>query len=492
MVAAVHADITPLLEALGAGDRARVIHWTLDLLGQGVPPAHIAARVAIPAAWAGGDGHALMTLGAAGRVAEWMRAIPAGPEPGAETQRQLAPAIPLVQGLIAVADRVDPGLREPHPTLPDPRTPLELSREGIEGGVLGALRTAFAARDRQRFASILMGFYRTGTDYRALLANLYAALIYRYPAGAHPLIFATGASRVLDMADWGDRVPPFVHWLVPLVVTDEPDEPFVEQVRDFGSAPEHALGWLRTRLSSAREEAAGAAFRQSIGAGDAVAASATVLQTLKDGASPRGVASALALAAAERVLTVPAGDEDALRRASHVLLYAHAVHTVMIQSQDTDVYPLLYTAAAAVNAMPKGQAPAPASPTSSPLAGGLVPTALLRSLEHQVVTGDTQLALATARRYIQMNHAPRSLAGVLGAAAARRDAHEHPHALAVTAAAAEEYLTQPGAGWLAFSSATASQSALLAAAIRLAGDPPGDATLSQQVEADIAARVAAG
>jgi hypothetical protein len=492
MVAAVHADITPLLEALGAGDRARVIQQTLDLLGQGVPPAHVAARVAIPAAWAGGDGHALLTLGAAGRVAEWMRAIPAGPEPGAETERLLAPAIPLVQGFMAVADRVGPGLAEPHPTLPEPRTPFELANEGKEGGVLGALRAAFAARDRQRFASILMGFYRTGTDYRALLANLYAALIYRYPAEGHPLIFATGASRVLDMADWGSRVPPFIYWLVPLVVTDEPDEPFIEAVRAFSDAPEHALGWLRTRLASAHEEAADAGFRQRIGAGDATAACAAVLQTLKDGASPRGVASALALAAAERLLTVPAGDADALRRASHVLLYTHAVHTVMLQSQDSDVYPLLYTAAAAVNALPMGASPAQTGPASgAPLAGGLIAPALLRALEQQVTAGDASGALATARRYMQMNHAPRGLAGVLGAAAARRDAREQPHALTMTAAAAEEYLTQPGAGWLAFSSASASQSALLPAAIRLAGDPPGDTALAQQVEAGIAARVTA-
>jgi hypothetical protein len=493
MVAAVHADITPLLEALSAGDRARVIQQTLDLLGpQGVPPAHIAARVAIPVAWAGGDGHALVTLGAAGRVAEWMRAIPAGPEPGAETQRQLAPAVPLVQGMMAAAARMSTGLREPHPELPAPRTPLEIATEGVEGGVLGALRAAFAARDRQRFASILMGFYRTGTDYRALLANLYATLIYRYPSGAHPLIFTTGASRVLDMADWGDRVPPFIHWLAPLVVTDEPDEPFVEQVRAFGSAPEHALTWIRTRLASAREDAAGAPFRQSIGAGDATAACAAVLQTLKDGASPRGVASGLALAAAERLLTVPAGDQASLLRAAHVLLYTHAVHTVMVQSQDSDVYPLLYTAAAAVNALPKGAAPTLGSPpASAPLAGGLIAPALLRSLEHQVTTGDAPSALATARRYIQMNHAPRSLAGILGAAAARRDAHESAHTLAVVAAAAEEYLTQPGAGWLAFSSTTASQSALLAATIRLASEMSGDTALAQQVEAAIAARVAA-
>src|SRR5579859_5361086 len=195
MSAAVHADITPLLDALSASDEARVVEETLQLLGPGqVPPAHIAARVAIPAAWGGGDGHALLVLGAAGRVAEWMRAIPAGPEPGDEGRRKLAPALPLVQGFLAVADRVRAGLPEPHPELPRPVMPIDLQ---AAGGVSGALREAFNARDNQRFGSILMGFYRTGTDYRALLAHLYSVLDFRYPTGGHPLIFAVGSSRVL-------------------------------------------------------------------------------------------------------------------------------------------------------------------------------------------------------------------------------------------------------------------------------------------------------
>src|SRR5579859_5472650 len=174
MSAAVHADITPLLDALSASDEARVVEETLQLLGPGqVPPAHIAARVAIPAAWAGGDGHPLLVLGAAGRVAEWMRSIPAGPEPGADVETRLRPALPLVQGFLAVAERVRAGLPEPHPELAAPTPPIEIK---TEGGARGALREAFAAQDRQRFTSVLMGFYRTGTDYREILANLYAVL----------------------------------------------------------------------------------------------------------------------------------------------------------------------------------------------------------------------------------------------------------------------------------------------------------------------------
>jgi hypothetical protein len=489
MVAAVHADVTPLLEALSAADETRVIQETVELLAAGVPPAHIAARVAIPAAWGGGDGHALLVLGAAGRVAEWMRAIPAGPEPGDEERRKLAPALPLVQGFVAVADRVRAGLPEPHPELPRPVMPIELD---AAGGVFSALREAFNARDSQRFGSILMGFYRTGTDYRALLAHLYTVLDYRYPAGGHPLIFAVGSSRVLDMADWGDRVPPFIHWLLPLVLDGAPDEPFVEQARAFGGATGHDLAWVQKRLAPARDEAAGAPMRRAILEGDGAAACDAVLTALRAGASPRGVASGLAQAAAERLVGIPAGNGEALLRAAHALLYTNAVHSVMIQVQNPEVYPLLYTAAAAVNAMPgvEGGGPAVPASASTPLAGGLIAPALLRSLEHQVESGDSGGALATARRYVQMGHPPRSLAGILGSAASRWDARRDGfHTLPVVAAAAEEYLTQPGAHGVGGVSQMHAQSALLTAAVRLAGELPGDTALAMRVRDTISARL---
>lgn len=488
MSAAVHADITNLLDALTAGDETRVIEETLGLLGPGqVPPAHIAARVAIPAAWAGGDGHPLLVLGAAGRVAEWMRSIPAGPESGAETEAKLRPALPLVQGFLAVADRVRAGLPEPHPDLPTPTPPIEIK---TEGGARGALREAFAQQDRQRFASILMGFYRTGTDYREMLANLYAVLVQRYPADAHPLIFAVGSSRVLDMADWGIRVPPLIYWIVPQLLTAEQDEPWVEQVRQFATASGNQLGWLRDRLAVAKEDAAGPAMRRAVLAGDAQSACAAVLSALRDGASQRGVASGLSLAAAERLLTIPAGDTKTLLRAGHVLQYTHAVHHAMRQTQDPDVYALLYTAAGAVNALRIEQTtPAVAAAGSTPLAGGLIASAQLRSFEYQIAQGDAAGALATARRYIQMGHAPRSLAGVIGAAASRHSASgQGLHTLPIVTAAAEEYLDQPGMLGPGTVNQNSGQSALLAAAIRLASELPGDVVLASRVNEAIAKR----
>ena len=297
------------------------------------------------------------------------------------------------------------------------------------------------------------------------------------------------------MADWGIRVPPLLHWLIPLLLTTEPDEPFVARASAFAAAPDHDLAWVQKRLAVAKEDAAGPQMRREVLGGDVAAACAAVLSALRAGASPRGVASGLSLAVAERLVTIGAGDTDTLLRAGHVLQYAHAVHQVMRQVQDVPVYPLLYTAAAVVNALrvPSAATPATPAPASAPLSGGLIAPALLRSLDQQLVNGDAGAALATARRYIQMGHSPRSLAGVLGAAASRRDARTAGlHTLPIVAAAAEEYLDQPDFGGPATTNQVAGQSALLEAAVRLASELPGDTALAGRVSQAIAAQTVAG
>ena len=113
-----------------------------------------------------------------------------------------------------------------------------------------------------------------------------------------------------------------------------------------------------------------------------------------------------------------------------------------------------------------------------------------RSLEHQAVSGDTTGALTTARRYIQLGHAPMSLAGVLGAAASRRDMRAAPHALPLVAAAAEEYLNLPGMGTGGMPNPGSGQSPLLTAMVRLATELSGETTLADHVRDAIAARTA--
>ncbi|HEX8037015.1 MAG TPA: hypothetical protein VF510_24375 [Ktedonobacterales bacterium] len=479
MALMVNADITALLEALTTGDEQRVICETLQLLGpEQVPPAKLAARVGIPAAWGNGDGDPLSVLSVAGRIAEWMRAIPIGPEPGSEARRLLAPALPLVQGFLAVADRVRKGLPEPHPALPDPILPADVAQEG---GSLAALRKSIAQRDAKTTAGILMGYYATGTDYREMLTAVYAALDVRYPEAGRPFTYAVAGSRVLDMANWGDRVPAYVYWVTPLLVDSAPDTPAAEAARAYAAASEHDLRWLRTRLSIPKEEAAGPAFQQALLSGDAQAACDAVLQALRAGATPIGVAAGIALAAADRVNAVPEGDREELLRTAQVLRYAHSVHVAMLQTQNPEVWPLLYTAACAVNAI-RVTAPANAVERSAPVStpvGGLIAASMLRTIEKQIDEGDTAGALSTTRRYLQMGHQSRALAGIIGSVAATRDAvSSDPQSLQilpVVAAAAEEYLTLPKA------LEAGGQNPMLNAAIRLAAELRGEHRVADQV-----------
>jgi hypothetical protein len=484
----VHANITALLDTLTARDEDGLIRETLTLLGpERVPPAKIAARVGIPAAWGDGDGHALSVLSAAGRVAEWMRAIPLGPEPGAEERRQLASALPLAQGFLAVADGVRLGLPEPHSTLPQGIPPADVNHPD---GPLGALREALAARDLERARAILMGYYATGVDYRALLTLLYAALAHRYPDGGHPLTFVASGSRVLDMADWGDRVPAYIYWLTPLILSDTPDTAAGQAAQDYATDAGHDLGWLRKRLSIPKEEAAGPAFQQALIGGDARAACDAVLQALRGGATPIGIASGMALAAAERINSIAPGDREGLLRAGHVLLYINAVHTATTQTQDPVIWPLLYTAACAVNTAQTptaGLAPeSGARATASVPVGGLIAATMLRNFEQQLTDGDTASALMLARRYLQMGHPARALAGVIGAVGATRDvtgSGDAAHTLPLVAAAAEEYMNLPqalqGGG----------QNALLTASVRLAAELSSSHTLADRARAAINARL---
>ncbi len=485
MALMVTADISALLEAMSNGDEAGVIRETLQLLGpENVPPAKVAARVGIPAAWGGGEGHALGTLSVVGRIAEWMRSTPIGPEPGAEVRRQLAPALPLVQGFLAVADRVRAGLAEPLPALPEPIPPADVHHAE---GAPGALREAIAQHDLNRVRGILLGYYSTGADYRAMLTAIYAALATRYPEDGHLLSMAVAGTRVQDMANWGDRLPAYIYWVSPLLLDDAPDTPVAQTARQFASTPEHDLGWLRTRLAIPREEAAGTSFQRALVAGDAQAACMAVLQALREGATPRGVAAGMAVATAEQINAVPQGDRDGLLRAAHTLQYVHSVHVVTLHTQNPEVWPLLYTAACAVNSVRREGSPAMSergagAPASAPV-GGLIAPSMLRTIEQQIAESDTASALALARRYMQMGHPVRALAGVIGSVAAswdlQRDQKGSLHILPLTAAAAEEYLTLPPA------LQTSGQMPLLTAAIRLASELGSGHTLAGKVRAAI-------
>ena len=485
MATIVTADISALLDAVVNGDDASIIARTLDLLGpQKVPPAKIAARVGIPAAWGGGDGHPLSVLSVTGKVAEWVRAIPVTTEAGFDARRRLSAAAPLVQGFKAVTDRVRTGLAAETPAMPTPIAPADVQHPG---GTLGALLESAAARDLARVQAILMGFYATGTDYRALLTAIYASLATKFAHNGHPLLFAAAGSRVLDMADWGDRAPAYIYWVSSFLLDDSIDSPVSEAAKSFAASPEHDLGWLRTRLSIPRENAAGAGFQSAVTNGTPVQACEAVMSALKDGATPKGIASGLALCAARKVVAVPAGDTSQLLGAAHTLQYVNAVHTVMRQTQNKEVWPLLYTAACAVNSIQVSGEPATIergskSPVSA-VAGGLLPGTILRTIGQQMFEGDAATALSTSVRYLQMGHSRDALAGTICSIASSRDVvsvhGEQVHVLPAVAAAAEEYLNLPEA------LAEGGNNPLLSAAVRLTVEFGTEHVLADRIQAAI-------
>lgn len=484
MATTIYADTSPLLEAIAASDTGRMLQETVDLLRvQKVPAAKIAGRVGLAALWGNADPHALGVLATVGRVSQWMLTIPAGPEPGDDIRRKLGPAYPLMQAFQAVTDAVRKGLPDEHPSLPEPIMPGEL-KDGQS--VYSALREAFVRRDVNAIRALLMGYHATGADYRSFQTAIYSALVSRYPEGGHPLTFALTGTHILDMAEWGDHEPPMVYWYPPLMIDTTPDAPVAQAASDYAAQPEHDLAWLRTRLSIPKEEAAGAAFQQALLAGDSVAACDAVLSALRNGATPRGVASGMALAVAQHINAAPEGDTAQLIRIGHVLQYVHSVQLVMRHTQETVVFPLLYTAACAVNSLGPVGAPAVqgTGAAGSLVAGGLIPGVVLRSLEQQAGTGEAGGALATARRYIQMGHPPSALAGILATVAAQRDAADGEaayHALPLVTAACEAYLMLPGA------IADKGQNALLTAAIRLASELRGATTLGERINSAIEA-----
>jgi hypothetical protein len=484
MATTFYADTTPLLEAIAASDTDRILQETISLLGaQKVPPAKIAGRVGLAALWGNAEPHALTVLATVGRVSTWMRTIPAGPEPGDDLRRNLAPAYPLVQAFLAVADAVRKGLPDPHPSLPEPILPGEL-RDGQT--VYGAIHDAYGRRDLNKMRALLMGYHATGADYRSFQTAIYGALAHRYPDGGHPLIFALSGCHILDMAEWGDHEPPMIFWYPPLMLDNAPDTPAAKAASEYAAQSGHDLSWLRTRLSIPNEESAGAAFQQALLAGDGAVACDTVLGALRKGATPRGVASGMSLAVASHINAVPQGDSAELERLGHVLQYVHSVQLAMRHTQETLVFPLLYTAACEVNSLGPFGAPAVqgAGAVGALVAGGLIPGVVLRSLEQQVAHGETGSALATARRYIQMGHPPSGMAGILATVAAQRDVAGNEatqHLLPAVTAACEAYLMLPDA------IAEKGQNALLTAAIRLASEGRGDTTFASRIRAAIEA-----
>ncbi|HEU5367046.1 MAG TPA: hypothetical protein VFU69_01225 [Ktedonobacterales bacterium] len=439
-------DYAPLIDAVASTKVEHIAREVVHLLRRNVSPFFIIGNAGVPAAWGDTDGHPLCALAAGGHIADWMRYIPPSGDEDDEEQRLLQQALPLTAALAYAAPAVKSGERT-RPKLPEPLFPANITHPQ---GMDGALREAVRAGQVNRTQQLLMGYYATGTDYRSYLANVYRAISEHYADDGHILLFAHRSSQVLDMAGWADKLPPFIYWLTPHLASARPDAPFLVDVWAFLSDAAHDLKPLRTRLAPANDAAAGAELRQAILHGSVEETCAAVLAALRNGARGPAVGSVIALAAARRFLNTAESDTDASMRAAHGLLVASAARTAAQQIQDIEVLPILFIAAAAVNALrdveqaEASQAIAHPRASVGGLVGGMLAPVLLRSLEQQLEGGDEQAAQTSARRYLQLGHPTRGLVATIASVACQGDASSDAgHTLLLAQAAAEEYLALP-------------------------------------------------
>jgi len=440
-------DFGPLVDAVASTRPDHIAREVVHLLRNKVPPFFIIGAAGVPAAWGDTDGHPLCSLAAGGHIADWMRSIPRGTEPEDEERHLLAPALPLTAALTLAAPAVHAGERA-QAELPPPLFPANITHPQ---GMGGALREAVSSGQITRTQQLLLGYYATGTDYRAYLTNVYHAITEHYAEDGHTLIFTHRSSQVLDMAGWANKLPPFIYWLAPHLATSRPDAPFLGEVYAFLNDPAHSLKPLRTRLKPANNTAAGSALRQAILQGTLGETLDATFAALTNGAQAPAVGSVIALAAAQRLLNTPESTPAAVERAAHGLLIASAARTVVTQIQDIEVLPILFIAAAAINALrdveqieaAKTTVPVPRA-SSGILVGGMLAPVLLHSFERQLESGDEQAAQASAHRYLQLGHPARGLVATIAAVASMGDAtSDQGHTLVLAQAAAEEYLALP-------------------------------------------------
>lgn len=442
----MRADISALVDAIVAGDSNQIITTAHNLLLQGAPAAVITGRVGMIAAHGDEDGHVILTLNAAGSVSRWLDALPLSPEEAGRGRERELPL--LVQALVAAAPAIRAG-HAAHDTYPEPFFPSGLPQGKT---VDDMMHDAVYSGDATLVERLLFGLYGTGADYRTMQVRAYDGISTTFQDSGHPLIFAVRGMQLLDAVEWGNRAPNILHWLAPHLPLHTSEPVWINTVRSFLADPDHSLASLRTRLSAPKDE--NALLLRSLILSDA--ATAEVCQgvydaLIKRGASASGVGSVIALAAADAMQMVGDNDRDAFVHAAHGLLFAAAVRLVYKQVQDPPALPLLFTAAAFINALQKDlseQRTAPEATAARPtiFGGGLISSALLDTLQEQLHVQDFAGALTTVRRYLQLGHDERTLFAVIGLAAAQADAAaDQGHTLQIVHSAGEEFMAWPSA-----------------------------------------------
>ena len=442
----MYTDISPLVDAVVAGDSDRIIAIARELTERGADAAELIGRVGMLAAHGDSDGHTIITLAAASMMSRWLIALRY--TLGEETINYTRGLPLLVQALTAAVPAVRAG-KEAHDSFrpPDPLFPSGLP----EGQMVGsAMHEAVFGNDAPMVERLLFGLYGTGADYRTLQIRIYDGISTTFQNAGHPLIFAVRGTQLLDAVEWSERTPHILNWLTPHLPLHTEEPAWVNTVRAFLSDSMHSLASYRTRIAAPKDENAPPLRRLILSDADTPRICQGVYEALmKAGASARGIGSVIALTATDLMQRVGDADREAFVRAAHGLLYSAAMRLVFMQVQEVEALPLLFMGAAYLNALHKELETTPRQPagteTRSPiLGGGLLAPALLDTLDEQLVAQDVVGAFATARRYIQLGNDVRSLFAIIGRVAARGDAvADQGHTLQIVQAAGEEYVGWP-------------------------------------------------
>src|SRR6266702_2159431 len=437
-------DISGLVDATVSGDSDRIITAARRLLQQGAPAAELAGRLGLIAAHGDSDGHAILTLNAAGAISRWVSALP--PLADQDPQSHIRELPLLVQAVVAVAPAVRAG-QTADKTYPDPFFPSEIP----EGKTVNDfMHDAVYNNDASMTERLLFGLYGTGADYRTMEVRTYDGISTTFQNAGHPLMFAVRGFQLLDAVEWGDHAPHILHWLTPHLPLHTEEPAWVNTVRTFIADPVHSLESYRTRLAAPRDVEALPLRRLILSNADTTQVCQGVYDALiSNGASSRGIGSVIALAATDRMQRVNDGDREAFVRAAHGLLFSAAVRLVFAHVQDLAALPLLFTSAAFINALSKelSEQTSSAQPTIAPsttFGGGLIAPSLLEDIREQAKAQDLNGAFSSARRYLKLGYDERALFATLGLAAAQADAAaDHGHTLQIVQAAGEEFMAWP-------------------------------------------------
>ena len=436
-------DISALVDATVAGDSDRINTAARQLLRRGAPAAELAGRIGLIAAHGDSDGHAILTLDAAGVISRWVSALP--PLADQDPQSHIRELPLLVHAVVAAAPAVRAG-QAAHDTYPEPLFPSGLP----EGKTVNdMMHQAVYGNDATLVERLLFGLYGTGADYRTTEVRTYDGIATTFQNAGHPLMFAVRGYQLLDAVEWGDRAPDILHWLAPHLALHSEEPAWVNDVRTFSNDPANSLESLRTRLATPRPENALPLRRLIMSDADTTQVCQGVYDALiKEGASSLSVGSVIALTAAEVIHDV---DGEAFVEAAHGLLVSAAIRLVYTRVQDIAALPLLFTSAAYINALYKAlrqeasTAQTPAIP-STPFGGGLIAGALLETFNEQLDAQDLTGAMSTAQRYLRLGNDPRALFAIIGLVAAQTDAaSDQGHTLQIVQAAGEEFMAWPAA-----------------------------------------------